>query len=151
MMTHFRKRGFPRGSDGTLSQNLNVPKFCPIVSIPESNLERFQRKLGFGDGCWRSFVDDNMLLTSLRCCWPIRDFGGLIEKVTNHQQKSRAKHWSQPPLKDKIAFFFISAIAKYSRISYHFSYHTNIFRAKIYKLMQIIREIKDCAKIEAEL
>ena len=78
MMTHFRKRGFPRGSDATQSQNLNVQKFCPIVSIPEFNLERFQRKLGFGDGCWRSFVDDNMLLTSLRFCWPIRDFGGLF-------------------------------------------------------------------------
>ena len=56
MMTHFLKGGFPRGSDPTQSQNLNVQKLCPIVSIPESNLERFQRKLEFGDGCWRQFV-----------------------------------------------------------------------------------------------
>ena len=100
----FPKEGFSKRFWCYTISESECAKILPDCLDSRIQFGKISKKVGIW---WRMLeticIDYNMLLTSLRCCWPIRDFGGFffIEKFTNHQQKSRAKHWSQPPLKDK--------------------------------------------------
>ena len=87
----FPKEGFSKRFWCYTISESECAKILPDCLDSRIQFGKISKKVGIW---WRMLetirIDDNMF----------------IEKVTNHQQKSRAKHWSQPPLKDKIAFWF---------------------------------------------